>query len=482
MAGSKARRIYERLPLPAQSAAVALAGWQAYRLRFGRKFQRALAELQERDEVREGQVREHQAARLRGVIQWAARTVPYYRRLFKREGIDPARIRSPEDLRLLPLLDKETVRRHEHDLLSEAVPKRRRIRGRTSGTTGTALRLWQTREALAWEYAAAWRQRGWHGLQPGDRFAAFGGQIVVPFAQSRPPFWRADPARGRMLFSLYHLTPHFLPAFIEELTKSRYSFWQGYPSSIALVAEQLLEQNIDLGAARPRAIFTSSESLLPLQRARIERGVGAPVADRYANSELCVSVSECPEGSYHVDTEFCVAEILPEEREQATSGEVRGEVIATGLTNLAMPLIRYRTGDHAALQRRALCSCGRGRPLLESIDGRIEDYVVTPDGRRIGRLDHIFKEALEIKEAQIYQPTADRIIVRIVPRAGFGPRDRQELDGEFRERLGPEMKIDYDWRQSLPRSSSGKLRAVVSDVGQAASQGRRTPVAEAGNG
>ncbi len=92
-----------------------------------------------------------------------------------------------------------------------------------------------------------------------------------------------------------------------------------------------------------------------------------------------------------------------EPHEEGPEDWVRGEVIATGFANRAMPLFRYRTGDVATLRKHAGCSCGRSRPIIEELDGRIEDYVVTPDGRRIGRMDHVFKDALLVKEAQILQ-------------------------------------------------------------------------------
>ena len=70
----------------------------------------------------------------------------------------------------------------------------------------------------------------------------------------------------------------------------------------------------------------------------------------------------------------------------------------TGFANDATPFIRYRIGDVGTRSKRP-CSCGRPGEVFLDVDGRIEDYVVTPDGRWIGRMDHVFKEQLEIAEA-----------------------------------------------------------------------------------
>ena len=453
--------LYGRLPIPAQQALVAAKGWKSYRDRFGAPFRRTLREIEATDRLDADGVREDQERRLRETVRWAARTVPFYRERFRRDGIDPASIRKLDDLPRLPTLSKEEVRAAGTALRSEAVSPRDIIPGRTSGTSGTAIALYHTREALGWEYAVNWRQRRWFGCDLKERFGCFGGQTVVPFAQEERPFWRYDLQRARMLFSLYHMTPRNLAAYAEELQRPGYHFWQGYPSSIALVCQYLIDAGITLGNAAPRAVFTSSETLLDFHRERIVQATGAPVADRYGNAEFAVSVLQCPEGRYHVDTEFGVVEIDPHEE---TEEWVRGEVVATGFANRAMPFLRYRTGDVATLRRSGSCPCGRARPIVEEIDGRIEHYVVTPDGRRIGRMDHVFKDAHEVKEAQIVQRTPERIAVRLVPRPGFDARAQRELETAFRTRLGDQIEVAYEEVETIERDPNGKFRLVVSEL------------------
>jgi phenylacetate-CoA ligase len=255
------------------------------------------------------------------------------------------------------------------------------------------------------------------------------------------------------------MSPDTLADYANELARPGYDYWQGYPSAIGLFCRYLLDEGIELGDARPKAVFLSSETVLDSQRETISEATGAPVADLYANAELTVSAVQCPEGSYHVDSEFCVLEIDPQEE---TDEWVRGEVISTGLVDRAMPLIRYRTGDIATLRKNVRCGCGRARPLLERIDGRIEDYVVTPDGRRVGRLDHIFKDALQVKEAQIIQEDPRQLRVRIVPRRGFGELERRGLEEAIHSVLGDQIEILIESVDSIPRDATGKFRAVIS--------------------
>lgn len=456
--------LYEHLPIPVQALMVNAAGWNSYRNRFGEPFRRILEELNRSDFLDAEAARQDQQRRLRNTIVWAAETVPHYREMFRREGIDPRSIKSVDDLKQLPFLEKETVRTRPQSLRSERVPDRHTIPARTSGTTGTALRLYYTKEALGWEYGVTWRQRSWYGVELGDKFATFGGQHVVPFHQQAPPFWRYDWAGSRMIFSLYHMSPENLVHYAAELHRPVYRFWQGYPSSIGLVSQYLLSAGVELGDAAPAAVFTSSETLLDFHRDRIAEVTEAPVADRYGNAEFSVSALQCPMGRYHVDTEFCVLEIDPHEE---TDEWIRGEVISTGFANRAMPFIRYRTGDIATLLKQESCACGRARPVIERIDGRLEDYIITPEGRRIGRMDHVFKDALEVREAQIFQPSIDRLIVRIVPGADYTRDSEKRITRELRARVGNQIRISYELRGSLPREPNGKFRAVASALSEA---------------
>ena len=440
---------------------VSAAGWRGFRQKYGAPFARSLSILQRTDFLSEEQVREDQDQRLRETIQWAAETVPYYRELFHSEGIDPSSIRAVADMHRIPTLSKVTVHERGISLRSEAVPWRQMISDHTSGTTGTALQLMHTRESMGWEYAVIRRQRGWFGVSLRDRFATFGGNPVVPLEQSHPPYWRYDRPGARMMFSLYHMGLETAAQYARELHNPVYKFWQGYPSSMGLICQHLDEVGVELGDAAPVAVFSSSETLLDFHRNLIAKVTGAPIADRYGNTEFCVSALQCPQGNYHVDTEFCVIEIDPHEE---TDDYVRGEVIATGFANRGMPLIRYRTGDVATLLKKASCPCGRARPILEKIDGRIEDYIVTPDGRRVGRLDHVFKRAHEVREAQIVQTDYGTLCVRIVPGTSYGPAAEARIDSEFRSRLGDGMEIQYELHDALQREPNGKFRAVLSHL------------------
>ena len=239
------------------------------------------------------------------------------------------------------------------------------------------------------------------------------------------------------------------------------TYVEGYPSSIHLLSRAMLEANRRLPAGRVKAIFPSSESLLAFHRRDIEDAFATRIYDRYGTSEFAVSMTGCSGGNLHLDMEFGIVEV---EVSEETDDWVRGALLVTGFANDATPFIRYRIGDVGTRSKHP-CPCGRAGEVFLDVDGRVEDYVVTPDGRWIGRMDHVFKEQLEIAEAQILQDDASAIEVRIVPRAGFDAAAETSVLNEIRMRLGEEIRIDLRRVREIPREANGKFRAVKSRVG-----------------
>lgn len=455
---------YGALPIPLQNLACTWAGRQRARARFTPYFHRMLTQWIETGMSSAEALREIQQDRLVDLVRRARGFVPHYRamNLAEPEPGSDAEQGIAAILSMFPVLEKSVYRNAPESFIASDIPAGRLMRGKTSGTTGSALPLWYTAEALAEEYAAVWRLRRWLEIELDDPHFSFGGQLLVPIRQRRPPFWRRNAWSGQTLFSLYHITKENLPAYVDALHALPAVYVQGYPSSLHLLGRAMLECERPLPAGKIKAVFTSSESLLAFHREVIEEAFAAPIFDRYGTSEFVVSMTGCALGRLHLDMEFGIVEV---EVQEETEDYVRGPLLVTGLGNDATPFIRYRIGDIGTRSKHA-CGCGRPGDVFLDVDGRVEDYVVTPDGRWIGRLDHIFKDQLDIAEAQILQEAVDSIEVQIVTRASFDARAEQGLLKEIRSRLGDEIRIDIRCVDEIPRESNGKFRAVKSSVGR----------------
>src|SRR5207244_1585727 len=177
----------------------------------------------------------------------------------------------------------------------------------------------------------------------------------------------------------------------------------------------------------------------------------------YGSTEAVAQFSECELGTLHIDEDFAAVEFVDD-------ADGRPRVVGTNLTNLATPLLRYDVGDIARVSSRA-CPCGKPGRAVERLDGRLEDYVVLKNGARVAALNHIFKDMTQIREAQLYQRSPGEVTIRVVPTISYTDADESRLIGEARKRLGAEMAIEIERVASLPRTRSGKLSLVVSDVG-----------------
>jgi len=449
------------MPIPLQNAACTWAGFRRARMRFNPHFHATLAEWERSVAGPREALLEIQWRRLRTLVERARATTDHYADLTPpSDHTDPARAIA-ETLARIPVLEKKTYRDRPESFLCRDVPPRERIRGKTSGTTGTALPLYYTRRAVAEEFASFWRQRRHFGVELGDPNLTFNGQTIVPFESEGPIFWRHNHHGHQTLFSLYHMSRKNLESYVEGVHEHPATWAQGYPSSIFLVARALLAADRPLPPGRLRGVFTSSESLLAFQRDTIERAFGAPVRDRYGVSELAVSMTECAERRLHVDMEFGIVEL---ETEEETDDFERGELLVTGFANDATPFLRYRVGDVGTRSKHP-CPCGRPGDVFLEVDGRIEDYVSTPDGRLVGRLDHIFKEQLDVAEAQILQDTPEAIDILFVPHPTWDATSERKLLHEVRTRLGDRIEVNLRRVNEIPREANGKFRAVKSRVG-----------------
>jgi phenylacetate-CoA ligase len=451
--------VYRRLPIPLQHVGCSLVGWRTERTRYARDFQRMLKEALARTYWSTEQLAAFRDRRLVDHVAHAAHTSSFYRRRFSDAGLVLADIRSMTDLASVPILTKGEAQEHAAEL-SSVIPVGETRIAHTSGTTGGALRFPVTMTAIREQWAIWWRYRSWHGIGKGTWCALFAGRSVVPATQSEPPFWRVNYPGRQVLFSGYHMSAQNLSTYVRELRRRRLPWLHGYPSLLALVATHLLETGADLGY-EVRWVTTGAENLLPHQAEAIQGALGVRPIQHYGLAEGAANISQCELGSLHVDEDFSAVEFIP------MGQDGLHKIVGTNFTNPATPLVRYDTQDIAVLRDQASCDCGRAGRIVERVDGRLEDYVVLGNGVRIGRMDHIFKDMVNIREAQIHQTRRGEITIRVVRGEAYGGDDEQALLRETVKRVGVETEIRIEYWDALPRSAAGKLRLVVSDLAEA---------------
>ena len=441
-------RLYHRLPAPARTAAATLRGFYLRAWRYGADFERLVAAAHVRERWTPGQWNAWRDERLGALLERAATRVPYYREAWRarRRAGDRA---SWELLENWPILEKQTLREHPGAFLADDAG-RDLLREHTSGTSGMPLSIGKNRATLRGLYAlAAARARRWYGVLPGDRTARLGGQLVVPFAQRRPPFWVWNAAGRELYMSTFHLAPELVTHYLDALVRYRVVCLTGYTSSLVALAHEVLRAGrVDL---RMKVVVTSAEPLGEDQRQAIGAAFGCPVRETYGMTENVAAASECEAGRLHQWPEVGVIETLDE------------EFICTSLINEAMPLIRYRLGDRGRLAPPGdTCPCGRTLPLIAAIEGRTSDLLVTADGRRIFWMNPVLY-GLPVRQGQIVQESVRHIRVRFIPAPAFSEAAGRTLVSRIRDRLG-DVEVALEPVADLPRTSAGKVRAIVAEL------------------
>ena len=460
MRNVRLKAFYDRLPVPGQNLAISAYGWYLRRLRYGEQFEQRVAWWRQVQQLSREERNLLLTRRLRAMVRTAMEHTAYGEQLSSQYGICPEDISHWTDIHQLPILEKSEVRANPDSFISTILCKREVCHIHTSGTTGTPLRVAISVDALCDSYALLGIVESWAGVSRKIPRATFNGRLIVPIEQSEPPYWRYNKPGQQLLFSIYHISPEAIRSYARKLNDYGPAYIEGYPSALYSLARMTLAAGISLPP--PIAIRTLALKLYDLQRKTIEEAFKAPIFDWYSFGENCCIAAQCEYGNYHVFDEYGIIEVLKDDRPARTGEE--GDIVATSLSNAAMPLIRYRVGDRGVLGS-AECPCGNRSTIIESIIGRSDDVVITPEGRIVGRLDFLlFEDASGVAEAQIIQNTPEAVEVLIVTEGILGPEQQNALEAKLRERLGFTIQIKFRIVEKIPRTEASKHKLVESSL------------------
>ena len=387
-------------------------------------------------------------AELRKLVNHCYKTVPYYKRIFNDGGIDPASIRTLDDLKVLPILTKDMVIANPKDFQSTAIPEKDIKVIHTSGTTGSGFIFNSTITAWRSQLAVWWRYYRNLGIDMDTNCGAFTRTTSIPPSQNKPPFYRLDWINHRVNLSSFHMKEENVDSYLEGLNRGKVKWVQGWPSLIDAFANILISKGVTYPL---EYVTTGAENLLDTQIEHIVKVFGVTPYQHYGQMEAVANFSQNIEHEMYVDEDFAAVEFLPIDD--------RGgyEIIGTCLTNYATPFLRYRTKDLCQYRETS-----KGR-LITRLDGRQEDYIVLPDGTKVGRLDDLFVSFDKVKESQVVQISRSDLKVRIVKREGY----TNEYEKAIKQRIGeflPGLNVQFEYVDSIERSRSGKLRHIVSEI------------------
>lgn len=382
-----------------------------------------------------------------------------YQEKMRTNGITPDDIRSIEDLKHLPFMDKRDFRTHYP--LGMCCVDRSAIREihMSSGSTGTPvvnayteqdLRQWG--ECMARCYAMA-------GLSPGETI-----QITPSFGLFNGGFGFYHGATQRGLFVVPTGAGN-TPRQVKLMNDFQVKAFGSVVSYALRIIEYLEEHGIDSIPSLKVGIF-GAEIFSDTMRTKIEDALGIETFDIYGMTEtggVGTTGMDCPDHSgIHVWEDHYILEVIhPDTGELVEDGQ-EGELVFTSLTREAIPVIRFKTSDSSKILSREKCACGRTHTRIDRVKGRLDDMLIVKGVNVYPKdIEHALMEIPGVRSHyQIIVEEQDGIQditvnVEVEPGVtGF------MVEKHLKEALGFSPKGDVFPPNSLPRSE-GKQQRVV---------------------
>jgi phenylacetate-coenzyme A ligase PaaK-like adenylate-forming protein len=404
-----------------------------------------------------------QNRQLRSLVTHAYENVPYYRRLFDRNGVKPRDIQTVADLPAIPITSKRDLQSLPVDeVVARGANPKSLISHTTSGSSGepiTVRRTWLEHTV----FILLRRSAATHGagLRTRDRKASI---VLI-----RPTHHRDRRLALRIARSLrlpWNVAINCLLPPTEIVRRLRHfhpDVLTGFPGVISRVSQIISDS--DRMIIRPRLVVVGGETLTPLMRTQITEAFSAPVFDFYASYEFGLIAWECREtGNLHTSDDTVIVEVLKNGR-AAAPGE-RGELVGTNLRAFAMPFIRYRLGDIVTKGLEA-CQCGLPFSTIRTIQGRMLDYFPLPGGRVIHpyEISLLFLDSAPwMRQYQLSQEREDYIVMRVVAFSTPKPEEVGRLVETVKARLGPGVEFKVIFVPEIELEPSGKFRVSRSFV------------------
>jgi phenylacetate-CoA ligase len=413
-----------------------------------------LSELRTNLFLKAPKLRDLQWRKLKLLLKHSYENVPFYHQKFNQAKIKPDDIARFEDLSKIPVTTKTELQNAcPESLTAKNIDLNTCVKTRTSGSTGMPLNLILDKRTADFGGRLWTRMYMRNGVRILDRMAVIRDPTYFP-KESRFQRIRAHVIRRKYISAFEDAEHH-----IGELKQYRPDAIKGYSSSLGEIASVLKDQHDHI---RTRLIFTGAAVLTRFVRSLIGESFGVDPLDNYGTNEFGLIAWECKEHSgYHINADSVVTEFL-DDTEEVAPGE-RGEVVCTGLTNYAMPMIRYRLHD-VAVPINEECTCGVKLPLLKSIEGRLNDFLIASDGRRIPPSRFYpfpFDDYAGIRQFKVTQDRRNRLLIQLVPEKDlfdFSRLDTARL--RIQELFGADMQVDFDIVEKIIVDKTGKTRPI----------------------
>ena len=448
--------VYRICPVLVQNLAITLYGLILYSQRYGRTYRKYLKIYSSRDNSSLKVERRRQNKAFLRLLNYAITYSPFYKEFYK--DIDIAKIKSIEDISILPILKKEVLKSNLDRVYT--IQAKSGLKFFTGGTTGKPMmvlkRKVDVQKRLA--YLDAYKLK--YGFVNNKmRSARFFGKNIIPAISKSHVFWRNNYISRQRYYSTYYLNSDNLSYYVNDLNNYKPEAIDGFVSAIYTVAKFINDHNITLSFT-PKAIFTTAETVLPMHRELIEKVFKCPLSDQYASNEGAPFIKQCMFGSYHEEIDTGVFEHI-----KTPTGI---KLIVTSFDSFGTPLIRYDIEDNVIETETKTCQCGSCHPVIGGIDGRSIDYLSSKSRGKISLVNmSVLVSELPscFENVQFIQEYKNIIRINIViNKISFRDEYSRILIDKMNAYVGEDMEFIIEKVDNIEHSKSGKFQMIINHM------------------
>lgn len=333
----------------------------------------------------------------------------------------------------------------------------------TGGTTGASMKVIYTKQDMQERFAILDHFRAQHGYQLGKKTAWFSGKNLVTQKNIEKGICsHYDFINKIRFYSTFLINEKNFDAYWKSLNEFQPEFLVGFPSSVFEICQIAKAKNLKY-TGKAKVFFPTAETVLAEHRQVISDVLGCKLVDQYASSEGAPFILECSAGHLHIHPLTGIFEVVDDNLEPSLSGQM----LVTSFTTHGTPLIRYRIGDSITLADSSKqCECGSIFPLVERIEGRTNDYILSPTHGKVnlGNISNSTKDTKGIVCFQLIQDKIDHIEVKLVVNKEYDNAQESNFTSALRERVGDSVQLSINYVKDIPKEKSGKFRIVKNNL------------------
>lgn len=409
----------------------------------GQQVHKHLQLLKEAENWTPEQMKDFQQQRLRHLIVYAAKEVPFYQEWIQTHNLNPDTI----TLDQLPIVNKAIMRQEGiNRFTSKHFPNKERIPSRSSGSTGEPFSFYETK--LSYSVNTAAKLRTWY--QAGYRLGM--PYMKIANGARHGKFKRLQDILNSCLYvPFYSIDDSVLVSILELIEKKQPLYIRSYPIPLYLLA-QYRNNHPGLYHYYPKHVFTTGSTLPTPYRAEIEKAFGCDVIDSYSCEGTPNTYETTAHDGYHICSYYGIIEVLDGNGRPVVDGV--GRVVSTDLWNLAHPFIRYDTQD--------LVEIKSGK--IQRIMGRECDAFVHANGTlfTVHNFSHFFLyDTNAVDTYQILKHKDGSITFLLVANKNYTPDTERTIINYWQQQLN--VSVDVKLVDEIPLMKNNKRLTIVEE-------------------